>query len=92
MIRLGEDLMIPDIGPMKYLMDAMWRLHPTRNTGWGDVAADWRDIEAFAKVTGRIVETWEAELLYDMCAAYTSAKHAGVDPLSMAPVEQVTDG
>nr|RDS94831.1 hypothetical protein DWF04_15395 [Cereibacter sphaeroides f. sp. denitrificans] len=66
----------------------MLRLRPIRSDGMGERPVDWPEIEAFARLTGRITEQWEAEALFDMCQGYCAAWQAGSDPLAMAPVEQ----
>jgi hypothetical protein len=90
--RLREPLGLPQIGVGEYLIDAMFRLGPVRNNGMSVSAPDWSEIEAFSRVTGRISEPWEAEVLYDMCHGYYGALIAGEDPLAMSPVEIEAEG
>lgn len=85
--RLREPLGLPELDGGQYLVDAMFRLGPTRSTGLGEAPADWPEIDAFARATGRISEPWEAEALFDMCRAYHAAREAGTDPLAMSPAE-----
>lgn len=89
--RLKEPLGLPDISFGEYLLEAMFRLGPTRCNGMAVTPADWSDIDAFARLTGRISEPWEAEILHDMCQAYHDARQAGENPLAMSPVELATD-
>lgn len=85
--RLKQPLGLPKLDAGEYLLDAMFRMGPTCSNGLADVARDWPEIEAFARVTGRISEPWECELLYDMCRGYHEAREAGKDPLAMPPAE-----
>ncbi|MEH6775538.1 MAG: hypothetical protein V7668_16560 [Cereibacter changlensis] len=85
--RLREPLGLPELDGGQYLVDAMFRLGPTRSAGMGEAPADWPEIDAFARATGRISEPWEAEALFDMCRAYHAAREAGTDPLAMSPAE-----
>lgn len=87
--RLKQPLGVPQLDGGAYLLDAMFRLRPTRSNGMAERATDWDQIEAFARVTGRISEPWEAEVLFDMCQGYLAARQAGEDPLAVAPVDQV---
>ena len=86
--RLKEPLGVPDLDGGQYLLDAMFRLRPTRSNGMAEVATDWDQIHAFALATGRISEPWEAEVLFDMCQGYSAARQAGEDPLAVSPAEQ----
>jgi len=88
--RLKQPLGLPELDGGEYLLDAMFRLNPVRSNGFGLRATDWPEIEAFARLTGRISEPWEAEALFDMCRGYAEALEAGSDPLAMSPA-QITD-
>ena len=88
-VRTGTPTGLPPLGPVRYLAEAMMRLGPLRSDGMGLRAADWPEIDAFARVTGRITEPWEAEALFDMCAAYLAESQSGDDPLMIAPVERI---
>jgi len=79
---------LPKLDAGEYLIDAMFVMRPTRSNGMGEVAADWDTIDAFARVSGRISEPWEAETLFAMCEAYHKGLDAGVNPLAIAPVDQ----
>ncbi|HBU13511.1 MAG TPA: hypothetical protein DEF16_00630 [Gemmobacter sp.] len=85
--RLKQPLGLPRLDAGEYLLEAMFRLGPTCSNGLADVARDWPEIEAFARVTGRISEPSKCELLYDMCRGYHEAREAGKDPLAMPPAE-----
>lgn len=85
--RLKQPLGLPRLDAGEYLLEAMFRLGPTRSNGLADVARDWPEIEAFARSTGRIGEPWEIELIFDMCRGYHEAREAGKDPLAMPPTE-----
>lgn len=76
------------LGELSYLAEAMMRLGPIKSDGMGPRSADWPEIDAFARLTGRIEEPWEAEALHAMCAAYLEEIKGGEDPLRVAPVER----
>lgn len=78
----------PEITAGQHLIEAMWKMRPTRGNGMAELPADWPEIAAFGSLTGRITERWEAEALFDMCHGYLHAKTAGENPLSIAPVDQ----
>lgn len=86
--RLGKPLGLPDIHAGQYLLDAMWRLRPSRNNGWGEVPTDWDQIAPFAAATKAISEPWEFDAIYDMCRAYCEGKADGKNPLSRPPTER----
>lgn len=90
--RLKEPLGLPELDEGEYLIEAMFRLVPTRNNGMSVSPTDWSEIEAFAQLTGRISEPWEAEVLFDMCRGYHEARIAGEAPLAMPPVEIEAEG
>lgn len=85
--RLKEPLGLPELDEGEYLIEAFFRLGPTRNNGMSVTPTDWSEIKSFADLTGRISEPWEAEVLFDMCRGYHEARLAGEDPLAMSPVE-----
>lgn len=84
----GQPLDLPELGGLRYLVEAMMRLGPVKSDGMGTRPADWPEIDAFARVTGRISDPWEAEALHAMCAGYLDELRAGADPLSVAPSER----
>lgn len=77
---------LPELDEGAYLVEAMMKLGPIRSDGMGPRSADWPEIEAFARATGRISEPWECETLFDMCQGYTQEVERGKNPLSIAPV------
>jgi hypothetical protein len=79
---------LPDLEAGQYLVDAMFKLRPTRSSAAGMVPTDWPEIAAFAAVTQRIDEPWECEALFDMCQAYYEELHTGEKPLAIPPVER----
>ncbi len=79
---------LPDLDAGAYLIEAMLRLGPVRSDGMGERPADWPEIDAFTRLTGRITEPWEAELLYDMCAAYSTERAKGENVLTIAPTDR----
>ena len=85
--RRGEPVPLPELDGGEYLVEAMLRLGPMRQTGFGLRPADWVEVEAFARATRRITEPWEAEVLMDMCAGYHAAYEAGEDLAQVAPME-----
>lgn len=86
--RLNMPLGIPELDGGEYLIDAMFRLGPTRNNGMAEIPVDWDQINAFAAATGRICEPWEAETLFEMCAGYCAARQSGTDATAVAPVDE----
>lgn len=86
--RLGKPLALPEIGAGAYLLEAMFRIGPVRETGLNTSPPDWSEIDAFARQTGRISEPWEAEALFDMCQGYLEEIRAGENPLVIPPVER----
>lgn len=86
--RMKAPLDLPELDAGEYLVDAMFRLSPARQTGMGEVPSGWPEIDAFARQTGRISEPWEAETLFAMCRAYTTERAAGADPTEVAPVDR----
>lgn len=85
--RLGQPLGLPELDGTEYLIEAMFRLGPIRSDGMGLRSADWPEIDAFARLTGRVSEPWEFEALFDMCSGYFAAHEAGADPLAMSPAQ-----
>ncbi|PHQ68797.1 MAG: hypothetical protein COB97_09210 [Paracoccus sp.] len=86
--RLRQPLGLPDLDGGAYLLEAMFRIGPVRETGLSATAPDWSEIDAFARQTGRISEPWEAEVLFDMCRGYLDELRAGENPLAIPPVER----
>lgn len=79
---------LPALEAGGYLIEAMFVMGPIRSGLNGEVAADWDIIDAFARSTGRISESWEAEALFSMCASYLVGLQDGADPLAISPVDQ----
>lgn len=86
--RQNLPLGLPELEAGAYLVEAMLRLGPVRSDGMGDRPADWPEIDAFARLTARITEPWEAELLHDMCAAYAAERAKGENVLTIAPMDR----
>lgn len=84
----GQPLDLPDVTGGGYLVEALMRLGPVRQDGFGERPVDWPEIDAFARQTARIAEPWEAEVLFDMAAGWCAARREGEDTLAMAPVDQ----
>ena len=84
--RRGEPVPLPELDGGEYLVEAMLRLGPMRQTGFGLRPADWTEIDAFVRLTQRVSEPWEAEALFEMCAGYCAAYEAGEDLLAEAPM------
>lgn len=84
----GAALGLPELGALQYLVDALLRLGPIRSDGMGPRPADWPEIDAFARQTGRVTEPWEAEAIFDMCHGYLDGLEAGKDPLGIAPADR----
>ena len=82
----GQPVELPDVVAFDHLPEAMMRLGPVKSTGMGERPADWPEIDAFARATGRIGSAWEAETLFDMCRVYMSERQDGGDPFRVAPV------
>ena len=85
----GHPSGLPVLDAGQYLIEAMFAMRPTRSNGMGEVAADWDIIDAFARLTGRISEPWEAETLFAMCSGYMECREAGADFLAISPVDQI---
>lgn len=72
----------------QYLLDAMFKLRPTRPQPMGGVRpVDWPEVTAFSAGSQRVSEPWELELLIDMAEAYVEGLEAGKNPLSKPPSE-----
>lgn len=84
----GDPLRLPDLGGFHYMAEAMMRLGPIRAGAMDNRPADWPEIEAFARLTGRISAPWEAQAIFDMCAAYLRELREGADSLTVAPVDR----
>ncbi len=79
--------MIP-IRAGQYLLDALFKLRPTRPMPMGGTRpVDWPEVAAFGSVTDRVSEPWELELLVDMAEAYAQGLEKGADPMCMPPSE-----
>ncbi|MCZ0963891.1 hypothetical protein [Paracoccus benzoatiresistens] len=87
-VRTGAATGLQPLGPGHYLAEAMMRLGPVKSNGMDLRGADWPEIDAFARVTGRISDPWEAETLFDMCRAYLLGSRDGEDPLAIPPVDR----
>lgn len=86
--ELGQPVELPELGPLAYVADAMIRLGPIRSNGMGQTSADWPEIDAFARATGRVSSGWEKEALYDMCASYLREINTGENPFCIPPMER----
>lgn len=84
----GDPLGLPKLICMQHLPEAMIRLGPVKSDGMGERPADWPEIDAFTRSTGRIASVWEAETLFDMCKAYHHELRSGSDPFKIAPVDR----
>lgn len=83
---VGEEPPFVMLEEGQYLLDAMVMLRPYRPLGGGGYTPpDWAEINAFAKATGRIKETWEKELISRMCVLYLKGYAEGQEVLSIAP-------
>jgi hypothetical protein len=80
-------IQLPELTAGQYLVDAMLMLGPIRSTGMGPRPTDWPEIEAFARLTGRISEPWEAETLHAMCLEYVAEYQCGDQLLRRPPMD-----
>ncbi len=83
---LGQPIELPELGPLYYMAEAMMRIGPVKSDGMTSRATGWQEIEPFARATMRINTPWEAETLFDMCAAYFEDLQAGESPFRIEPV------
>lgn len=84
----GQEIDLPGVLGFDHMPEAMMRLGPVKSDGMGDRPADWPEIDAFTRSTGRIASVWEAETLFDMCKAYHRELRSGSDPFKIAPMER----
>jgi len=74
-----------------YVLDIMQELGPIRSAGMGLMVPDWEEIAAFASAFRLPLEPWEFRLLRRMCSAYLREFNAGKEPLSMPPIERLSE-
>lgn len=87
--RQGEDPPLPELEAGDYLLEALFKMRPTRTDGMGaERPVDWPVILAFAQGSQRVTEAWEIELLADMACAYIEGKVKGADVFSIMPLHQ----
>lgn len=88
---LEQGASLPDWSDLERrdLLDALALLrwaNPMPMGGW--LPLSWAEIDAFARLTGRLSSPWEAETVAAMSAAYVSGLTEGRDLLSIMPVER----
>jgi len=75
-----------------YLLEALLAAGAASSGVAGAIPMTWQEIRAFGEATGRISEPWEHEMIRNMSTAYVSGMNAGADPLSISPLDQLTEG
>jgi hypothetical protein len=89
---LGQEIGLPELGPLSFMAEAMNRLGPVKSDGMGLRPADWQEIDPFIRQTRRISGPWECEALFDMCASYFQELKAGEGVFTIPPVERAGNG
>lgn len=79
---------IPDLGPVKYLLELLFEVGPVGAGGFGVMALPWVEIKAFADATGSITEPWEFRAISQMSRAYVTGLREGENPLCIPPAER----
>ncbi|MBF9050635.1 hypothetical protein GTA62_14725 [Roseobacter sp. HKCCD9010] len=83
----------PEIESLEHLPEVLLSCGPTKGGGFGPVALDWVDIEAFERLSGVSIGPWGAEAVIAASRAYVAAlgefdqKHTP-SPLTEAVVDR----
>lgn len=77
-----------EVGPLQYLIDAMFVLEPIRHSDGMRRAADWPEIGAYISSTLQIEPGPEAEILHNLCGAFLRGIVVGENPAGRSPVDQ----
>lgn len=79
----------PPLPPLKagsYLIDELFTIGACRSGAMGGfIALSWQEVDAFARLTNRISEGWEAELLVKMSREYVKGLQIGSEPMGIPP-------
>lgn len=73
---------LPELSEWEYIPQLMFRIGPTRD----NLPTDWDVLYPFAQ--SQMLTPEDTELLAGVCHNFAHAKRAGVNPLSIAPVNQ----
>ena len=77
---------MPPLKAGSYLIDELFTIGAYRSGAMGGfIALSWQEVDAFARLTNRISEGWEAELLVKMSREYVKGLQIGLEPMGIAP-------
>jgi hypothetical protein len=84
--RLAVGLEHPPLYDGKHLVEYLWEIGPTS----GDGPVTFSEIEAWVRLTGNILDGWEAPALRQLSSAYASEHYAASDPKRPPPFTRAT--
>jgi len=71
----------------QYLIDTALEAGPSKIVGMGDeIPISWVDLFAYTQLT-QPLESWEARLVLELCAAFLEGKRTGQNPLGIEPID-----
>ena len=77
---------LPKLEAGSYMVDELFTIGAFRSGAMGGfIALSWQEVDAFARITGRIKEPWEAELLVKMSREYVKGLQIGSEPMGIPP-------
>ena len=80
------DFGLPELDAREYLVPILFDLGPTRSNGMSEGPTDWDILLPYATAKG--LDDEDTAILADMCKGYHREREAGVNPLTIAPVER----
>lgn len=83
--RPAPGLNYPPLHDGRHLVEYLWEIGPTS----GDGPITFSEIEAWSRLTGHVLDGWEAPALRRLSAAYHSEHYAASDPKRPAPFTTV---
>jgi hypothetical protein len=80
------DFRLPELDAEEYLVPFLFDLGPTRSNGMSEGPTDWDILLPYA--ASKALDDEDTAILAEMCKGYHREREAGVNPLTIAPVER----
>jgi hypothetical protein len=85
-------LRLPNIEEAEYLIQHLYEAGVMLSNGMGATPLTWQEIDAWIRVTQRVVPIWERSLIRELSEAYVSEYNQAADKSRPAPyVEESTE-
>ncbi len=85
---MGVTPNLPDVGRSIYLLEALMDMKIAVAGEYGPRPQTWSEVLAFSQATGRALQAWERQVLFDMSWDYVQEYQKASSPFLKSPMER----